>query len=522
LPAGLGTEYPKNGIEYRKEAALVIDHEVRTHPSSARLAREDQLAWKLAAVATDSVAIPAEVAEMVICRLIDDAAVAAASLSRDPVRAAREQALRRPVAPGAAVWGASPAIRVAPEWAAWANGVAVRELDFHDTFLAADYSHPGDNIPPLLAVAQHTARSGADLVRGIAAAYEVQVDLVKGICLHEHKIDHIAHLGPSVAAGLGALLNLDTETVYQAIGQALHTTTQTRQSRKGEISSWKAYAPAFAGKVAIEAVDRSMRGQGAPAPIYEGEDGVIAWLLSGPDAVYTVPLPAPGEPKRAILETYTKEHSAEYQAQALIDLARRLGPKIGNTAAVERIVIHTSHHTHYVIGTGSGDPQKYDPSASRETLDHSLPYIFAVALQDGGWHHVRSYAPERASRPDTVELWRKISTAEDPEWTRRYHDPDPAKRAFGGRVEVTLTDGTVISDEIAVADAHPAGARPFAREQYIAKFQTLTEGVIAPGARDRFLELAVRLPELEAAELATLSLPGIAEAAEEPRTRGIL
>jgi 2-methylcitrate dehydratase len=412
-------------------------------------------------------------------------------------------------------------VRVSPEWAAWANGVAVRELDFHDTFLAADYSHPGDNIPPLLAVAQHTGRPGADLVRGIAAAYEVQVDLVRGICLHEHKIDHIAHLGPSAAAGIGALLGLHTETVYQAIGQALHCTTQTRQSRKGQISSWKAYAPAFAGKAAVEAADRAMRGQGSPSPIYEGEDGVIAWLLGGPDARYTVWLPAPGEAKRGILETYTKEHSAEYQAQALIDLARRLRPLIGDTAAVERIVIHTSHHTHHVIGSGSGDPQKYDPQASRETLDHSLPYIFAVALQDGSWHHVRSYAPERAARPDTLRLWQNISTAEDPEWTRRYHDPDPAKRAFGGRAEITLTDGTAIADEIAVADAHPAGVRPFGREQYIAKFRILADGVIAADVQDRFLTTVSRLPDLDADELAGLALPGLAEGAEPAETRGI-
>ena len=499
----------------------MIEHEVRTYPSSARLAREEQLAWKLAAVATDPVEVPADVTEMVVNRVIDDAAVAAASLARRPVRAAREQALRHPAMPGAVVWGAAADRRISPEWAAWANGVAVRELDFHDTFLAADYSHPGDNIPPVLAVAQHTGRSGADLVRGIAAAYEVQVDLVKGICLHEHKIDHIAHLGPSAAAGIGALLGLDTETVYQAIGQALHCTTQTRQSRKGEISSWKAYAPAFAGKAAVEAVDRAMRGQGAPSPIYEGEDGVIAWLLSGPEAAYTVPLPAPGEPKRAILETYTKEHSAEYQAQALIDLARRLRPRNGDTSKIGQIVIHTSHHTHNVIGSGSRDPQKYDPRASRETLDHSLPYIFAVALQDGGWHHAWSYAPQRAARPDTVELWRKITTVEDPEWTRRYHDPDPAKRAFGGRAELTLTDGTVITEEIAVADAHPAGARPFAREQYIAKFRTLADGVIAPDLQDRFLDAVTRLPELDAAELADLALPGVAEAAEQPETWGI-
>ncbi|SKV99448.1 2-methylcitrate dehydratase [Mycobacteroides abscessus subsp. abscessus] len=100
------------------------------------------------------------------------------------------------------------------------------------------------------------------------------------------------------------MLKLDTETIYQAIGQALHLTTATRQSRKGLISSWKAYAPAWAGKVAIEAVDRAMRGEGAPSPIWEGEDGVIAWLLGGPEKLYEVPLPGPGEEKRAILDAF--------------------------------------------------------------------------------------------------------------------------------------------------------------------------------------------------------------------------
>src|SRR5690554_4227673 len=173
--------------------------------------------------------------------------------------------------------------------------------------------------------------------------------------------------------------------------------------------------------MAIEAVDRTMRGEGAPSPAYEGEDGFIAWLLSGPTARYHVPLPEPGEPKRAILDTYTKEHSAEYQSQALIDLARRMGGVVGDTATVESIVIHTSHHTHYVIGTGANDPQKLDPQASRETLDHSIMYIFAVALQDGRWHHVDSYAPERTARPDTVRLWHKVRTVEDATWTERYH-----------------------------------------------------------------------------------------------------
>ncbi|HEX3983101.1 MAG TPA: MmgE/PrpD family protein, partial [Acidisoma sp.] len=421
----------------------MVVHEVRVHPEADRLPRGQQLAWKIAEVAADPVAVEPAVGEMIVNRVIDNASVAIAAINRHPVTTARDQALAHARPGGATVLGLGPDIRVHAEWAAWANGTAVRELDYHDTFLAAEYSHPGDNIPPILAVAQQCGASGAALLRGIATGYEIQVDLVRAICLHKHKIDHVAHLGPSAAAGIGTLLGLPTEVIYQSVQQALHVTTATRQSRKGEISSWKAFAPSHAGKLAVEAVDRAMRGEGAPSPIYEGEDSVIAWMLDGKNAVYHVPLPGKGEPKRAILHTYTKEHSAEYQSQALIDLAFRMGKQISNFDDVTDILIKTSHHTHYVIGTGSNDPQKFDPHASRETLDHSIMYIVAVALQDGAWHHVRSYLPERAQRPDTVALWGKIRTVEDPAWTRRYHAEDPTVKAFGGRIEITMKDGSV-------------------------------------------------------------------------------
>ena len=345
-----------------------------------------------------------------------------------------------------------------------------------------------------------------DLIKGILTGYEVQVNLVKGICLHEHKIDHIAHLGPSVAAGLGSLLKLKVDTIYQSIQQSLHTTISTRQSRKGEISSWKAFAPAHAGKLAIEAVDRCMRGEGAPSPIYEGEDSVIAYVLSGPKKKYIVPLPRINESKKVILETYTKEHSAEYQSQALIDLARSLNKKIKNLSDISKIIIETSHHTHYVIGTGANDPQKMDPYASRETLDHSIMYIFAVALEDGSWHHIKSYTPQRARKKSTVRLWHKIVTREDKKWTKKYHDQNPKNKCFGGKVIIRMKDGTTIFDEINVADAHPSGRRPFKREQYIEKFKTLTDGVISSSESLRFLKLVQNLKKLNAKNLRHLNI----------------
>ena len=334
----------------------------------------------------------------------------------------------------------------------------------------------------------------------------MQVNLVKGICLHKHKVDHIAHLGPSVAAGIGSMLKLKTDTIYQAVQQALHVSISTRQSRKGEISSWKAYAPAHAGKLGIEAVDRVMRGEGAPSPIYEGEDSVIARILDGKNAKYFVPLPKKNESKKAILETYTKEYSAEYQAQALIDIAKKLNNKIPDLNNIKKIDIFTSHHTHYVIGTGANDPQKMDPNASRETLDHSIMYIFAVALEDGDWHHVKSYTKARANKKSTIKIWKSIKTHEDKKWTKKYHDPNPKKKSFGAKVVITMNNNKKYSEELERADAHPYGLRPFKRNNYINKFKILTDKILSPKESNRFLRDVQNLNNLKNGQLNKLNI----------------
>ncbi len=482
-------------------------HTVRVWKEKENCPRSEQLAWKLATCALDKAPILQKVTDMVINRLIDNTAVAMASMNRPAVIHARDQALNYPHPRGATLFACSNKKRFFANWCAYANGVAVRELDFHDTFLAKDYAHPADNIPPILAVAQQQSLSGKDVLRGIVAGYEVHISLVKSICLHKHKVDHIAHLLPAQVAGIGALLDMKPYDLYQAINQAVHVGFTTRQSRKGAISTWKAVAPAHAGKLAIEAVDRSLRGESSPAPIYEGEDSVIACFLDDSDAKYHIALPEKGEEKSAILESYTKQHSAEYQAQALIDLAFEMRKKISNLEQIKSITIYTSHHTHYVIGTGSGDPQKQDPSASRETLDHSITYIFAVALEDGCWHHVDSYTKKRSHKPSTVRLWRKIQTREEEKWTKLYHHLQPEKKCFGGRVEITLKNGSQITGQKSRANAHPAGDTPFVREDYIQKFHQLSRHTpIETEEKNRFLSLVQRLPELSPQEVAQLNI----------------
>ena len=150
-------------------------------------------------------------------------------------------------------------------------------------------------------------------------------------------------------------------------------------------------------------------------------------------------------------------------------------------------------------------------------------YILAVALEDGRWHHVDSYRPERAHRDSTIALWRKIRTVEDPVWTARYHDPDPGRKAFGGRVDLLLDDGASVSAERLVADAHPNGRSPWRWPDYGEKLAQLTEGRLARDARDEFLGLASGLGRLGAEEVRRLNpaLPPGSVTPDRPDGRGI-
>lgn len=244
----------------------MIEHHVRPQKPGERLPRESQLAWKIAEVAADPPPLDPEAAEMAALRIIDDWAVAIAALDHSSVISAQGAALAYPREQGSSLIGLGRHTRVDPFWSGYANATAIRELDFNDSFFAIDSSHPGDVIGPIAAVAEAKGLGGPALLRGIVTAYEIQVDLVKGIALNRHRIDHVGHLGPAVAAGLGAMLGLGTEVIYQAVNLAAQLAVSTRQTRKGEISSYKANAPGHVGQLAMLELDRAMRGETSPAP----------------------------------------------------------------------------------------------------------------------------------------------------------------------------------------------------------------------------------------------------------------
>ena len=480
--------------------------EVKACKPGETLAKDDQLAWKLADMAIADWPEDVAITDMVINRVIDSYAVAMAAVNRGPVSNARSQALAHPRDGGSTLFGLPKNHLVACEWGAWADSCAIRELDFNDAFMATESSHPSDNIGTLIAVAQQMNCSGADLVRGIATAYQVQCDMCMAMALNPHGIDHTAYLGPAITSGIGAMLKLDTEILYQALQHAVHVTHATRQGRKGTMSSWKAFAPGHVGKLCIDGIDRAMRGEGGPSPVYEGDYGIIRMFLDGPDGKYTVTLPEPGEPRNAILNTYPKEYSVGYHGQPIIDLAFRFHDKIDNPEDIESVDIYSKRSTHLVMGSGSNDPQKYDPNTTRETLDHCAMYAFAVAFFDGTWHHEDSYTMATRTRPEVLSLWRKTKTHEDEEWNERYRRPIPLEKDQGSRIEITFKDGEKMVDELPVADSHPRGARPMQRADYVKKFETLVDGISSSNESKRFLGVAENLAKLSAQDLLDLNV----------------
>ncbi len=491
-------------------------HRIKVEGKSGDLDKEKQLAWAIAKLAKQSVdlGVDTDVLDMVKNRLIDNAAIALAAANELPVVVARSKALSSEGTGSATIYGFDTNRGFAPEKAAFANAVAVRYLDQDDTYLAAEYSHPDDNISPLLAIAQNKRISGADLIRGIIVAYEIHVALVgtgngTGISLHKHKVDHMTHIAAASSAGIGAMLGLTEDQIYNSVNFAVHNSVSSRQSRKGKIGAQKEFVPGFSAEISIDAVNSAMYGLLGPNPIYEGVDSLIAQFLDGPDAEYMVELWSSGEGNlRNIMKTYPKEHSFEYQGQAIIDLALDIRPQVeskGGIENIEKILLNTSHHTHHVIGTGANDPEKTDLTSPRGTLDHSIMFAIGRSLESGEWHHERSYLGISDNKP-LSDLVRKIETAFDDKWEHRYHSTDPEEQAFGGDITVYFKDGSTINREKAVANAHVYGDNPWGRAAYIRKFDSLTSDKVDNQDRTKFIEHVERMDRLTGPELMNLTL----------------
>jgi 2-methylcitrate dehydratase len=406
--------------------------------------------------------IPDRVIAAVKGRLVDSLGCAIAALDARPAQIARSMAAdARGSSPATAIGLAQP---TTVELAAFANTVMVRFLDFNDTYFTArgGGGHPSDLIPTALAVGQATGASGLEVMRAIVVGYEVVGGLATGAWLRERGWDQGLYTSAAASMMAGTLLGLDVEELGHALSLAVTPNVPVRQTRVGRLSMWKGCATAGAARTGIFAALLARKGMTGPPGAFEGASGIFE-QVTGP---FEIELPVHGD-SYVVEGVHTKLRPAEYNAQGPLDLVLDLRTRVA-VDQIESIEVETYYLTYHEIGS---DPAKWAPE-TRETADHSLPYLLAVALVDG-FIDESSCGPARIADPALRPLMAKIRIRERKDYTARF----PAE--LPNALEVRLRDGTVLRSETAYPRGHQRN--PVTGAEIDAKFDRCAAQLPGPG-----------------------------------------
>ena len=390
--------------------------------------------------------------ERVKIHLIDSLGCGVGALNEPAVRICREIAL--PVGGTSTIIGTNR--RTTPDLAAFANGAAIRYLDFNDTYVGKFAIHPSDNIAPSLAVAEAERASAQELITAIVIAYEVNCRLTDALDISARGWDPPVLGLPAVALAAGRLMKLTQEQLTHAVGLAINDHIPLGLTRAGDLSEWKGIAVAEAGRNAVFAVRLARTGLTGPAPIFEGKSGVFQ-QISGAAKIDVASFGGRDRPFR-IHQCILKPYPAVIYTQTAIVAAIEVAKEVGALDQIVTIDIATSRRGYERTGS---EPEKWDPK-TRETADHSLAYITARAMFDGDITS-ESFSEQKFRDPAVLTFMQKIKVAEDPALTARTGGAVPT------RVTATLSDGKRITRE----SDHAPGfvARPMNRSEVERKFR---------------------------------------------------
>lgn len=415
-------------------------------------------------------------------RVLDSVGVAMAALDHPGPRAVRAYARTMATGSGSRLWGTD--LLVPPEIAALANGVAVRCLDFNDAYFSRDSTHPSDMIPGLLAVAEERGCSGAGLLDAIAVGYEVAVATCDAFGVRTRGWDQTNITAMGACAGTARLLGLDAEQAGHALAMTVVPRAGMLQARYGNVAMWKGFGGPDSVRSAIYACLLAEAGVEGPSEPFEGPKGFVALLLDGhvPDrgAVDRLAeLPAPSK----ILDTHIKRWPVGYVAQSAVEAAYEVQAQLRPGDRITSVEIATYGMAVEVMASR----EKFAPT-TRETADHSLPYVVAAMLQDGDISEA-SFDLERVRSPDVHRFLReRVTVVEDPSMTARY------PMSFPARVEVLTDEGPAWAAHV---DDPPGSARnPLSDAALEHKFHRLCGGVLG----DRAAEIIATIDDLAAAE----------------------
>ena len=424
-------------------------------------------------------------------RMVDSIGCAIGAWNEEPCKIARSVASEFSAKNGSTIIGT--AHQAPPDWAAFATGCCIRYFDYNDTYLSKEPAHPSDNISAALAVAESVGATGKELIAAIALAYEVQCRLCDAASIRARGWDHVTYGAFSTALASAKLMKLDPEKTQHAVNIAGVCCAAMRQARVGELSHWKGVAFADAARRGVYSALLARAGMTGPAPIFEGQMGFEKEL--------GVSLGNVGEKFKGapamILNTSIKYWPAEYHSQSAIEAALFLREQVGAGIEVKSMTIESHDASVDIIGS---EPEKWKPE-TRETADHSLPYITAIAFIDGQVTE-KQFQPTRFMDPKIWKFLENVKVERNAELSAMYPD------AVANIVHVDLADGKRLTERV---DYPPGHARnPLKDTEVEGKFFTLVTPVLGEKRARAIVDLVWKLDEAK-------NVNGLMKAVEVPQ-----
>ncbi|MDG6913930.1 MAG: MmgE/PrpD family protein [Nitrososphaerota archaeon] len=414
-------------------------------------------------------------------RVVDAIGCAIGAFGERPIEMARSAVLGLRSGGPSSVIGTGK--RTSPDLATFVNGFMLRYFDYNDTYLSREPAHPSDNIAPCLAVAESEGATGKELVSAAVAAYEVQCRLCDAADIRHRGWDHVNYGLVSSSLAAAKLMGLDAKKAEQAVNIAVSGHIAMRQVRAGELSMWKGASFANAARNGVFAAALAKDGVTGPSPVFEGEMGFFR-QVSGPFDLDVSGFGGRGG-RYKVPETYVKYWPAEYHAQSAIWAALAVRGDLKGPGEAKSVLVETHEAGYTILGK---DPEKWHPG-TKETADHSLPYIVGMALLEGKIDN-ETYSERNLRSARVLRFLRKVEVKEDPTLTAMY----PAQ-GMANRVTVVTKSGAVFSKEVDVPRGHPLD--PMGREELEQKFRALTEGKLSSERRRELLDLLWNLEEVD-------------------------
>jgi 2-methylcitrate dehydratase len=367
--------------------------------------------------------------------------------------------------------------------ASLANALMVRVMDYNDIYWQQDPSHPSDLIPAAVAAAERQGLGGRDLIVGVVLGHELEMRLCEAAFpgIRERGWHHAtltAFVSPVVA---GRMLGLDWEAIRHAIGISASRHATMGAITAGKLTMMKNTGDPLATQSGVLAALLAERGYTGPEHIIDGKEGLVH--VMGPEWKLDVLTDGLGEDwriERCGMKAFPTEALTHAPISAVLELVTEhdLAPQ-----DIEVVRIRSLARAADILA----DPSKYDPR-SKETADHSLPYVIAAAIVDRQVTP-KQFREERIMDEAIRGQLRKVEVIADPDIEAAF----PALQ----RVHVTIVTGD--GRELVRQLDYPKGdpRNPLTDDEVEAKFDALAEPVLTQEARSRLVDVVWSLDELD-------------------------